>query len=227
MLFRSTSNFSFFNLSWLAPGSNGGQPITDYVIQYRASVDGSWNTINDGVGSNTAYTFNDIYRGHVYYFRVAAKNIVGTGPYSAVFGIRGADVSNPTPSVATIITSFSLLNNCSSGVFPVDVGPVLAGETVRFDLTGQICWSSGSTNCWDAYGKFGEQACNSVLPRIPRYALAYRIALTAFDNDTPWQYLGGGRPTVQIPYDGILELTMANFQNGSTGEINVKYTIEY
>jgi titin len=68
-------------LRWVAPASNGGAPVTDYVIQRYVSG-GSWVTVNDGVRATTAYTVTGLRNGVRYYFRVFARNAAGTGPVS-------------------------------------------------------------------------------------------------------------------------------------------------
>ena len=70
-------------LTWVAPASDGGSAITDYVIQYRPSSTASWSTFNDGVGTGTAQTITGLTNGTTYLFRVAAVNIAGTSLYSA------------------------------------------------------------------------------------------------------------------------------------------------
>ena len=64
-------------LSWLAPLSNGGLPITDYIIQRSANGTSGWVTINDGVRTTTSYTVTGLVNGTKYYFRVLAKNVIG------------------------------------------------------------------------------------------------------------------------------------------------------
>lgn len=68
------------NLTWSAP-DNGGNPITDYVIQF--SGDGvTWSTFADGVNSSTSAVVSGLTRGVTYGFRVAARTIDGEGKYS-------------------------------------------------------------------------------------------------------------------------------------------------
>jgi fibronectin type 3 domain-containing protein len=70
------------SLSWSAPSSNGGSPITSYNV-YRSTTPG-------GEGSTplrtnvTGTTFNDltVTNGTKYYYTVAAVNAVGTSPQS-------------------------------------------------------------------------------------------------------------------------------------------------
>ena len=67
-------------LTWNAPVDNGSA-VTDYVIQ--TSLDGTtWTTVDDGVSTATTYTVNGLLNALRYSFRVAAKNAVGTGPWS-------------------------------------------------------------------------------------------------------------------------------------------------
>ena len=66
-------------LSWTAPAT-GGAAITDYIPQY--STDNSnWSTFSDGTSTSTSVSVTGLTNGVLYYFKVAAVNSVGTGPY--------------------------------------------------------------------------------------------------------------------------------------------------
>ena len=67
-------------LSWSAPASDGGSPITNYDLQARPSG-GTWATVGSPVGTTAAVT--GLTNGLAYDFRVAAVNAVGTGTYTA------------------------------------------------------------------------------------------------------------------------------------------------
>jgi titin len=69
-------------LQWLAPSSNGGAPITDYVVQFSSDSGATWTTFTDDVSVETTATITGLTNGTEYIFRVAAVNIVGTGPYT-------------------------------------------------------------------------------------------------------------------------------------------------
>jgi predicted phage tail protein len=71
-------------LSWLAPTSNGGAAITDYIIQRSPNGTSSWVTINDGVRTTPTYTVTGLTGGTRYYFRVQARNAAGTGAASNI-----------------------------------------------------------------------------------------------------------------------------------------------
>ena len=67
-------------LSWSAPASNGGSPITGYNI-YRGTVAGG-ETLLTSVGNVTSFKDASTTRGQTYYYIVKAVNAVGEGPAS-------------------------------------------------------------------------------------------------------------------------------------------------
>jgi len=72
------------DLTWVAPASDGGSPITDYVVQYKLSTDGSWSTFSHSASTNTAITVTVPQDGFNYDFRVAAVNAVGQSGFVEV-----------------------------------------------------------------------------------------------------------------------------------------------
>jgi hypothetical protein len=89
-------------LSWTAPVDNGGSPITDYLIEYKASSSGSWLTFSDGTSTATAATVTSLTNGTSYDFRVSAVNALGTGPASSTAVATPATVpSAPIIGTAT------------------------------------------------------------------------------------------------------------------------------
>jgi Fibronectin type III domain len=69
-------------LNWLAPSSNGGSPITYYVI-YRSTTAGAELPLAMVSGTLTSYSDTTVSRHVTYYYRVAAYNTIGTGPWSS------------------------------------------------------------------------------------------------------------------------------------------------
>ena len=70
-------------LSWAGPADVGGTAVVDYVVQ--RSVDGTaWTTVNDGVSTARTYRVSGLTNGTRYRFRIAARNAVGQGPWSAI-----------------------------------------------------------------------------------------------------------------------------------------------
>src|SRR5207244_3202867 len=67
-------------LTWQAPASNGGSPITNYRI-YRGLSPGT-ETLLTTVGAVTSYTDTAVTNGVTYYYQVSAVNNAGEGPRS-------------------------------------------------------------------------------------------------------------------------------------------------
>jgi titin len=74
-------------LTWIAPGFNGGEVITDYVVEYATPNAGSntpvWSTFEDGLSVATSTTVTGITNATQYQFRVSAVNAVGRGAASS------------------------------------------------------------------------------------------------------------------------------------------------
>ena len=82
------------SLTWTAPIDNGGQPITDYNIQY--SVDGTeWTTFADQVSTSASTTINSLTSGVTHFVRVAAITAEGIGSFATL-----ADPSTQSVSTA-------------------------------------------------------------------------------------------------------------------------------
>lgn len=86
------------DLSWDAPTSNGGTPITGYQIE--RSADGSaWQTIVADTGNtDTTYSNTGLSSNTQYYYRVSALNTVGAGNPS---NMASATTDTIAPQVTT------------------------------------------------------------------------------------------------------------------------------
>jgi Fibronectin type III domain len=71
-------------VSWTAPASNGGSAITGYQVQLATSGGTYLNAAGcPTTSTTTSCTATGLINGTKYFFRVAAINGVGPGPYSA------------------------------------------------------------------------------------------------------------------------------------------------
>src|SRR5216117_2453864 len=77
-------------LTWQAPASNGGSPITNYRIYRGTSSNGE--TLKATIGNVLTYTDTSVTNGVTYYYQVSAVNNVGEGPRS--------NEASATPSAA-------------------------------------------------------------------------------------------------------------------------------
>ena len=65
-------------LKWVAPDSDGGSPITNYLVQFRLSGSTQWLLANDSVTvPDTTFSVTGLKEGKEYEFRVMAKNKAG------------------------------------------------------------------------------------------------------------------------------------------------------
>ncbi|HUG31166.1 MAG TPA: fibronectin type III domain-containing protein [Candidatus Limnocylindria bacterium] len=141
----ATSGNSQISLSWSAPVSDGGSPITGYRI-YRSTSTGT-ETFTGVSVTSTRYTDSAGSYGTTYYYRVSAVNSVGEGPLSnessakfvsspsAPLNLKAAphksrgivlSWSAPSSNGGSAITGYRIYRSTSSGaaVFLVAVGTV-------------------------------------------------------------------------------------------------------
>ena len=96
-------------LTWQAPASDGGSPITGY--EYRQSTDGGttwqpdWTAIADSDAQTTGHTVSGLTNGTAYTFAVRAVNTVGKGAARAVTATPVLSNQSPTlqgPATANV-----------------------------------------------------------------------------------------------------------------------------
>lgn len=66
-------------LNWQAPKSDGGAPITNYVIETKSSLVSRWVPVTTDRVTDTEYTVSRLTEGEIYEFRVIAENKAGPG----------------------------------------------------------------------------------------------------------------------------------------------------
>lgn len=77
-LSATATSSSQINLSWNAPGNDGGSQIIGYKIE-RSTIGGAWSTIVSNTGStSTTYADNGLLPLMTYSYRVSAINGIGT-----------------------------------------------------------------------------------------------------------------------------------------------------
>jgi hypothetical protein len=74
---------SSVSLSWSAPASDGGSPVTGYNVYRGTSAGGESATPVASNISGTTFTDTGLVNGTTYFYTVAAVNAVGTSPQSA------------------------------------------------------------------------------------------------------------------------------------------------
>ena len=121
-------------LTWLAPASNGGAAVTDYVIQRSWNGTGGWVAVSDGVRATTGYTVSNLSNGTRYWFRVSARNAAGTGPVSVAV--------NAVPrTVPGVVRSLGAVPGGSGQVRLTWLAPASNGGAVVTDYVIQRSWN--------------------------------------------------------------------------------------
>ena len=70
------------SLEWKPPVSDGGSPVTNYIIEYRVEGGFKWLKANEYTVNETNYTIKALKNDETYEFRIAAENRAGVGPAS-------------------------------------------------------------------------------------------------------------------------------------------------
>lgn len=67
-------------LNWFFPENDGGSPISNYIIEKREAERRAWTSLSYTASRQNAICHNLTY-GKAYFFRVAAENAIGIGPF--------------------------------------------------------------------------------------------------------------------------------------------------
>ena len=146
-------------LSWNAP-SNGGSPITDYIIQYSAD-NSTWYTYNDGTSTGTTATLTGLNNGLQFYFKVAAVNDVGTGSYSSAV----TATPNTVPSKVGFIAATPAKNTISlSWDAPSNDGTA---------ITDYIIMTSLDNTSWSVFSDGTSTATTATIPGLTKDTTCY------------------------------------------------------
>ena len=123
-------------MSWLAPLSNGGIPITDYVIESSTDDGATWARIPDAVSTATSATLSGLVGNTQYLFRVRAVNSAGTGAASNT--AQATPTPNSAPSVVrNIVATSTLMGATISWTVPADNGGgAITGYVVDYTTDG-------------------------------------------------------------------------------------------
>ena len=146
----ATAGDASATVTWTAPTSDGGSPITNYYI---TTYIGGTLVATVGVGRVTDTVMTGLANGHGYTFTVTAMNAVSPGPSSAH---SNSVVPTGVPDVPTIGTAtagdasatVTWTAPTSDGGSPITSYTVTAADSTTPANGGQTCtWSSGPLTC--------------------------------------------------------------------------------
>jgi len=139
--FTATSGNTTIALTWTAPASNGGTPITGYRVQYATSNSGPWTT--HSTSPTTTRTITGLDNGTQYYVRVRAINAAGSSAWASDSTIPITTTTAPLAPTATAGDEQITL----SWTAPADDGgSAVTGYTVQYASSNTGPWTTHSTN---------------------------------------------------------------------------------
>jgi large repetitive protein len=204
-------------LSWSAPTSIGGSPITDYVIEQTIDTRASqptkpleWTVVDDGVSTATTYTVKGLMNGKDYLFTVSAKNAAGEGPQSGMAGARPVGVP-PAPSLWLFETYRGLAPDA------LRIGYEHFGNGGS-DFTASTLEKSSDGVTWASVPDWGFN--NGGLTPGARYY--FRLSLSNGYGDSPWSNVVSGVPGKPGPID--LKGAIAPTAGVGSGEVKLSWT---
>ena len=135
----ATPSASQIVVSWAAPASNGGLPLSDYLVQY--SENGTdYLTYSHAPSTATSATITGLNNSVAYSVRVAAINSAGTSPFAS---LSSTTLTLPTaPSSVTVTPGSSSL--AVSWSAPASAGSAPISDylvSYSTDLTSWVSWS--------------------------------------------------------------------------------------
>ncbi|MEM3006881.1 MAG: fibronectin type III domain-containing protein [Candidatus Nitrosotenuis sp.] len=103
----ATVSTNQINLSWSAPTSTGGYPVTGYKIEYKVGSGSYIVLIQNTASASTTYSHTGITSGQAYVYRVYAINSIGTSAASseATASSSSSGISVPGAPASFIATS--------------------------------------------------------------------------------------------------------------------------
>lgn len=128
------------SLGWVAPGSDGGSPVTGYKLERSIDSGTTWSTLVSNTGTtSTAYSDTGLSASTTYMYRVSAINSIGTSPPS-----NTATVTTLPPTTSTL----TVKSQQTGGTTITGMYTVLSqnGNTVATGFTpAQFTLSNGQT----------------------------------------------------------------------------------
>ena len=129
-------------VTWLAPASTGGSPITDYLVQYWKNGATNWATFVHPVSTATSCTVTGLTNDTSYVFKVFAKNAAGNS-----LGSANSAPATPSSLAAALTPTFWFTKSLANG-FTVQItnynssytwaGTTTASGSVAISRSGMV-----------------------------------------------------------------------------------------
>ncbi|MHB1962118.1 MAG: Ig-like domain repeat protein, partial [Acidimicrobiales bacterium] len=150
-------------LSWSAPASNGGSPVTSYVMA-AAPAGGRTASITSVPATQFQATIGGLTNGTAYQVTVTADNAIGAGSPSVDEALTP---TGPTATSTSLTSSTNPATTSQAVTYTATVAPVPDGGTVAFYDNGSVVsacaaqavdTSTGKATCTLTYSSSGSHA---------------------------------------------------------------------
>ena len=217
----ATAGNASVNLSWTAPSSNGGSPITGYVVYYSSSS-GSELTGSSYSTSATTATISSLNNATTYYFEVVATN-----------GYGDSVVSNEASATPAGVASAPTLTAATPGAGNVTLRWTAPGSNGGSALTGYVVYdgttASPTTKVTSVSSSTTSVTVSSLTAGTTYY---FEVVATNAAGSSPASNVLSAVPTVAAPgTPGSLSArasgTTVNLSwRASTGSGPITYTVK-
>ena len=159
VLTATASGTTRINLSWTAPASDGGSPITGYRIESSPNGNSSWTTLVATTGgAGTTHSDTGLPGGTTRHYRVSAINSNGAGAASNVAGTTTGTTVPDAPTALTATASGTARINLSWTAPARNGGTRITGYRIEESPDGNSSWTdlvTDTTNTRTTYSHAG------------------------------------------------------------------------
>ncbi|MBC8364243.1 MAG: fibronectin type III domain-containing protein [Actinobacteria bacterium] len=184
--------FGSATLTWTAPFTADGHPITDYVIETSGDDGATWVVVEDGVSTEVSAVLAGFDNGRTMIFRVAAVNDLGTGGFSeGVSVLIGTPDAPPDVAVSTVGDGQATLTWTTP---TADGGSAITDYVVGYSTDGGTTWTTFDDGVSGEVGATVSGLANGV-------TYTFRVATVTGIGTGPWSSTVSGvpgRPSVVV-----------------------------
>ena len=138
-----TSGDQTLELTWVAPGDQGGSGIQDYDVQYSNDGGVTSTLSNESIESNAlSEEITNLNNGTAYHLRVRARNNVGHGPWSG--WVSGQPATTPAAPRSLTVTPGNRQLHVDWDIPPDNGGLPIDGYTIQYSNDNGSTWNSWS-----------------------------------------------------------------------------------
>ena len=209
------------DLSWTAPGSNGGSAITGYRIEESPNGNSSWTTLEANTsGTGTTYAHTGLAAGTTRHYRVSAINSNGAG---AASNVDGATTGTTVPGAPTSLVATASGNtriNLSWTAPASDGGSPITGYKIEVSSDGGTSWSDleASTNSpRTTYAHTGLAAGTTRHYRVSAINSNGAGAASSVDDATTGTTVPGAPTGLQATASGTTQINLSWTAPANTG----------